>query len=92
MGYAFTGRLNKDIFHNFFYDDSPTRYASAKSNNHYDGNCFYSYWTVVGQRLIGKDGARILLISYDSMSACTARHLNYLKEACPFQRGNPQTS
>ena len=83
MGYAFTGRLNRDIFHNFFYDDSPTRYAKAKSNNHYEGDCFYSYWTVVGQRLIGKDGAKILLISYDSMSSCTSRHLSYLREACP---------
>lgn len=74
---------NRDAAHAFFYSESD-RVTFAKSlNMTFDGPLFYSYSTVIAARIDGKDGRPVYLISSDSMTRTTAKHLSYLRSACP---------
>lgn len=72
---------NWDFCHQFFYDD----FTSYKGygNMHYDSDKFYSYSTIIGKVIERKQG-NVLLISKETFSATTSKHISYLKQACPF--------
>jgi len=73
---------NINIAHEFFYSD----FNSHKNFNNisYSENLFYSYYTVIGAVVQTKTGSNILLVSEDSMTATTSKHIGYLISACPF--------
>lgn len=74
---------NRDAAHAFFYTEAD-RVTFAKSLNvTFEGPLFYSYSTVIAARTVDRTGAPICLISRDSMSRTTAKHLCYLRSACP---------
>lgn len=70
------------LAHEFFYkehnEECRTRSAWFK------GNRFGSYGTCIGYIFTDKQGKKTLLASDSYMSATTAKHLNALKSACPF--------
>jgi len=73
---------NIDIAHLFFYSD----FNSYKNYNNisYNENLFYSYYTVIGAVIKAKDDSNILLVSENSMTPTTGRHISNLISACPF--------
>lgn len=73
---------NINIAHEFFYSD----FNSSRNFNNisYSENLFYSYYTVIGAVVKSKFGNNILLVSEDSMTSTTGRHIGYLINACPF--------
>lgn len=74
---------NRDATHAFFYSEADAvRFASGMTVR-FDSNFFYSYATVIAARAEGKDGRPVYLISRNGMSQTTARHLCYLRSACP---------
>ena len=74
---------NRDAAHAFFhYEGEDVRFANGMSMR-FDSNFFYSYATVIAARAEGKDGRPVYLISSDSMTRTTAKHLCYLRSACP---------
>lgn len=75
---------NIDIAHEFFYSG----FNSYKTFNNvgYNQNLFYSYYTVIGAVIQDKFGNNILLVSENSMSPTTGRHISHLINACPFSR------
>ena len=75
-------KLAKEIFHDFFYA-GPNDSRNGKSHTSYDGNAFYSYYTVVAQKEVAKDGRKVLFISYYSMTSTTSGHLSALRSAMP---------
>ena len=76
---------NQTIAHRFFYSED-RYFAPAGYNMWYDGDCFYSFSTIVGMKVDGLDGCRYLLISDDNMTPTTGRHISYLRSACPHGR------
>ncbi len=70
------------LAHEFYYkehnEECRTRSAWFK------GNRFGSYGTCIGYLFTDKQGKKTLLASDSYMSATTAKHLNALKSACPF--------
>lgn len=74
---------NRDAAHAFFYTESDRVNFAKSLNMTFDGPLFYSYSTVVAARIVDKTGAPVCLISRNSMSQTTARHLSYLRSACP---------
>ena len=70
------------LAHEFYYkehnEECRTRSAWFK------GNRFGSYGTCIGYIFTDKQGKKTLLASDSYMSAPTAKHLNALKSACPF--------
>lgn len=75
---------NSAFCHQFFYDEDFT--ASAYYGNmHYDNGRFYSYNTIIGKVIKGKDRfANVLLLSKYRFSSTTAKHISYLRQACYF--------
>lgn len=73
---------NIDIAHEFFYSD----FNSCKTFNNvsYNQNLFYSYYTVIGAVVQSKFDNNILLVSENSMSSTTGRHIGNLISSCPF--------
>lgn len=70
---------NIDIAHEFFYSDFN---SSRNFNNiNYSENLFYSYYTVIGAVVKSKTGNNILLVSEDSMSSTTGKHIGNLISA-----------
>ena len=74
---------NRDAAHAFFYPESDAVRFAKGLNMTFDGPLFYSYSTVIAARAEGKDGRPVYLISGNSMSRTTAKHLCYLRSACP---------
>ena len=79
-------KLDKAIFHDFFYDDihDASRERRAKSATHYNGNHFFSYQTTIG--FLHRDTERlpVLFISENNFSSTTAGHISALRQASPF--------
>lgn len=73
---------NIDIAHEFFYSD----FDSSRNYNNisYSENLFYSYYTVIGTVVKDKSNDYVLLVSDDSMTPTTSKHIGYLISACPF--------
>ena len=74
---------NRDAAHAFFYNEADSvRFANGMSMR-FDSNFFYSYATVIAARTEGKDGRPVYLISRNTMTRTTAKHLCYLRSTCP---------
>lgn len=74
---------NRDIAHAFFYQEGES-YRKTRFTCSFEDDTFFSYATAVGRKYKTDDGDDILLYSKDNMSNSTAKHLNYLRSACPF--------
>lgn len=74
---------NRDAAHAFFYNEADSVQFANGMSVRFDSNFFYSYATVVAARAEGKDGHPVYLISRDGMTRTTAKHLCYLRSACP---------
>ena len=70
------------LFHDFFHNPE-ARGSYSGCNVSFDGDKFYSYSTIIGQKI--KAGKRdILAISSNTMSITTTMHLSKLRRACPY--------
>lgn len=78
-------KLNKQIFHDFFYVDTeaPKRYDKAKNATCYFGRHFFSYDTEIGYWHTA-GGRDTLFLSDYRFSNTTAAHISALRQACPF--------
>lgn len=75
---------NARIAHDFFYSGfDKTRSLSGMSVS-YDKHSFYSYYTTIGYVTTDKTGNLVTLISRNSMSVTTAKHLRELRSASPY--------
>ena len=72
-----------DIFHNYFHGGEGSTHGA---NYHFEGNAFFSYATTIALKATDDSGEEWLLVSGNSMSSYTGRHLNYLLRACPHDR------
>lgn len=75
---------NIDICHKFFYQNNDRFYPSYKSLG-YNGDRFFSYSTIIGKKITGKNGNDYLLLSDDTFSNTTAKHINDLRQASPLE-------
>ena len=76
---------NYDVANEFCRN--PNGYRDNKNMNvSYDRNIFYSYNTAIGKIVKDINGNNVVLISDNTFSSTTAKHLHYLKEAC-FNNG-----
>lgn len=76
------GTLYHDFFHN---PDARGEYSGC--NISFRGDKFYSYSTVIGQKFY-KGKTSYLILSSESMSSTTARHISGLRNACPYGYDN----
>jgi hypothetical protein len=74
---------NIDIAHAFFYSGDYENYKNYK-NLGYRGNKFFSYSTIIGKKITGKDGNTYLFLSDNTFSNTTAKHIDDLKHASPL--------
>ena len=74
-------RLNKQIFHNFFYYADNTEYG--RSATHYNRGDFFSYSTQIGMIYSG-NGPSVCFIADSRFSTTTAAHISALAAACPL--------
>lgn len=74
-------RLNKQIFHNFFYYADRTE--RGKSATHYTRGHFFSYATEIGMIYSG-EGRPVCFMADSSFSNTTAGHISALADACPL--------
>ena len=74
----------RDICHDFFYTGDGSSYRRRYSSVSYDNDTFYSYNTAIARIVGAHNGEEVCLISYDGFSHTTAKHLSYLKQACPL--------
>ena len=74
---------NLDVAHEFFYDGDGNFYRSSMTVSYRD-NKFYSYATCIGELTKDINGNNVCIVSDDTFSSTTAKHLNALKSACPY--------
>jgi hypothetical protein len=74
---------NYDIAHKFFYD-LDGYFSKHYMNVSYSNYKYYSYYTIIGKVIEDIDGNYLLLVSEDNFSNTTAKHINNLLGACPF--------
>ena len=72
---------NRTLAHNFFYEGG----CGNGNNCHYNEDKYFSYSTCIGLIYTNKQGQRTLFISNSNFSTTTAKHIHYLRNACPFQ-------
>lgn len=86
---------NREVAHDFFYEGVGNGECHHYSgcHIHYDGDECRSYATIVAKVIptVGHDRANphepesgMTLVSYESMSHTTAKHLSYIRSASPF--------
>lgn len=79
------GKTNWDMAHNFFYNESgEDDYPSYKSCG-YRGNRFFSYRTVIAMIVENKNGKKVTLVSDNSVSNTTAKHIANVRSASPHK-------
>ena len=77
--------MKSNLFHRFFHE--PEKGGRLKSYGYwFEHDFFYSYSTVIGCKVTGKDNQPVLLISFFSHTPTTRRHINKLTAACPYSR------
>lgn len=74
---------NRDVAHQFFYDING-RFERRSMTVSYGHNKYYSYGTVIGKITQTTEGKTVCLISDNNFSMTTAKHINKLRYACPF--------
>lgn len=72
----------ESLFHDFFHNPT-ARGVYSSCNMSFQGDKFYSYATVIGQKFELKSGP-VLVVSSNNMSPTTSRHLSTLRRACPY--------
>lgn len=77
-------KTNWDMAHSFFYADSNERNYPNYMNCGYVGNRFFSYSTVIAMIVKNRKGQKVTLISDNSMSNTTARHISNVWRASPY--------
>lgn len=75
--------LNRDAAHAFFHHEGGSPRFARGLNVHFDSRFFYSYETPIAARIVDKTGAPVCLISSNSFTRTTAKHLSYLRTSCP---------
>lgn len=74
---------NRDIAHKFFYEHkNDTNYTA--NNTSFFNDVFCSYYTCIGYIYTNKTGKKTLMLSNSNFSNTTAKHISYLRQACPF--------
>jgi len=74
---------NQDVAHQFFYDRNGS-FDRRSMTVSYGYNKFWSYGTVIGKITENRQGKTIFLISDNTFSNTTAKHIGELKYACPY--------
>lgn len=74
---------NRDVAHQFFYDINGS-FERRSMTVSYEHNKYYSYGTVIGKITQTTEGQTVCLISDNNFSMTTAKHINELRHACPF--------
>lgn len=72
---------NQELAHKFFYAGG----SNSGNSCHYEGDRYFSYSTCIGLIYTNKKGQKTLFISWHNFSNITAKHLNHLRRACPFE-------
>lgn len=72
---------NKEFFHSFFYSGKT---YDKHGNLSYDYPVFLSYSTAIGEIAATIDGERVLIVSDNSFSVTTAKHIGALSAASPL--------
>ena len=75
---------NRDVAHQFFYDLYGSFNRRSMTVSYYKGK-YYSYATVIGQIAETITGKTICIISNNNFSNTTAKHINELRAACPYE-------
>lgn len=84
----------QELAHRFFHEpDKRGEYARVNTSFLYYSTMggvlvwkYFSYSTCIGEIRRNKDGEFCLLVSDETYSKCTAKHLSELVRACPFPR------
>lgn len=77
--------MKSNPFHRFFHE--PENGGRLKSYGYwFQDDRFYSYGTVIGCKVTGKDNQPMLLTSFFNHTPTTLRHINGLTAACPYSR------
>lgn len=77
-------KTNFDMAHNFFYNESGKDDYPNYMNCGYRGNFFFSYSTVIAMIVKNRKGQKVTLISDNSMSQTTSRHISNIWSASPY--------
>jgi hypothetical protein len=77
--------MSKDtLFHDFFHNPE-ARGEYVGCSRSFQGDKFFSYYTVIGQKFYKKAGGDpYLIISSNSMSRTTGKQISALRHACPY--------
>lgn len=74
---------NSDVAHSFFYDVNG-KFERRSMTVFYEYNKYWSYGTVIGKITETKEGETVCILSNDNFSNTTAKHINELRQACPY--------
>lgn len=74
---------NRDVAHSFFYDING-RFERRSMTVSYAYGKYWSYATVIAKITRTITGKTVCIISDNNFSATTAKHINELRSACPF--------
>lgn len=72
---------NKQVVSNYF-GKQITSFHSSYSNLSFVGDIFFSYNTAIAQKVDGRNGGMVLLLSSTRHSNTTAKHITLLRCAC----------
>lgn len=78
-------KTNWDMAHNFFYNEANEDDYPRYMNCGYEGNRFFSYATVIAMIVENKEGRKVTLLSDNTMSNTTAKHISYVWSASPYK-------
>lgn len=73
-----------ELCHSYFYKEHNEYVRSGTGSLSYEGKNFYSYYTTIGYLYEDKKGHKTFMVSDNTMSATTGKHLSYIRSACPF--------
>lgn len=76
---------NYDVAHEFFYSGFDSYKHHSGMSLWYEGKNFNSYGTTIARVAKTKRGNMIALVSRDSMSVTTSKHINLVVSASPYE-------
>lgn len=74
---------NSDVAHRFFYDRQGS-FNRWSMNVSYNNDKYWSYGTVIGKITQDINGNNVFILSDDTFSNTTAKHIGELRAACPY--------
>lgn len=78
-------KTNQEIVHDFFYSDLNSSYCNSRATVSYARNKLYSYSTVIALVVKDKNGDFVALMSSNSMTPTTRKHIILARRASPFR-------